>query len=575
LNAQLVNDWKVIEGAVAAKGADGALGDPAVQQVAARFRVLPGLSKPALGYSMVLDGERPAKDYRNRAELESLIAPAGRPLGGLDMQAIWGGNSMFGSADIKLDDVLLDGWFPHGNQSQLEAYVNKHYDEVMGRQEEYDLNRYYQHHDFRIAIGLNYLVSLAKAMGVTSNIEPVQSFPLGTNVVSLAEVAKIYQTFVSGKTYRFYQEGAPNQLNLIRRIEDRFGNTLFEPKRAEYQLVLPEFGLQMREILRRVITHGTGRRAMAELYLTLNPADPGKQPDPKKAAAAEKRIRIPAFGKTGTTNDYNNANFAGFLPYPVEKGAPLDPENSYVLAAYAGYDVNVQMRAGAINVTGAIGALPAWIGLAKAIIDKKKYADQLDQLDLSLISRQEWPLKADERATALTVDLPRGVVMGGNGGEGEAVATSDSSKEGESASDEFRPNSVQAVLHMPLEQGGAPLREFSPYKLEDQMKALALPTKPVAGGAWRRPAPRSPRKAATAPPPTPVPSPGTCATTTATAIAIPCLRATTTPRRWPPPPMGTGSIRAIRPLLLRFPRRRPRAISRARPQVPPPSRWTS
>ena len=102
---------------------------------------------------------------------------------------------------------------------------------------------------------------------------------------------------------------------------------------------------------------------------------------------------IPAAGKTGTTNDYNNANFAGFLPYPTAKGEPLDPENSYVLAAYSGYDVPRQMVRGAVKVSGAVGALPAWIGLAKEIIDKKKFVEMVDPLDLvrQTLSEHHYP----------------------------------------------------------------------------------------------------------------------------------------------------------------------------------------
>lgn len=465
LDTQLQADWAVVEATVASKGAEEAALDPGVLKVLERFRVLPGMNKPALGYVAVLDGERPVRDYKMRAEIETLAQPAGRQLNGLDVQAIWGG-SVFGSADLGLGDVLLDGWLPHGSFQSLAQYVEKHYEEIMSRQDEYDLPRYWQHHDFRIALGLNYLLNLARAMGVTSNIEPVLSFPLGTNVVTLAEVAKIYQTFVSGKTYRYYQEGPLNQINFIRRIEDRYGNTLFEPKRSEYQLVMPEFGLQMREILRRIVTHGTGRPANAELYVTLG--------DPAATDAKDqKRIRVPAFGKTGTTNDYINANFAGFMPYPAEKGDPLDPENSYVLAAYTGYDLNQPMKTGGLIVTGGVGALPAWIGLAKAIIEKKKFVDYVDPLDLDLIARQEWPLKQDNRATPVTVDMPRGVIMGGGGTEGEAVATTDVAKEGESRFDEYRANVVQTTIRMPLEGGGAPLRMFSPFKLDEDMKIPA------------------------------------------------------------------------------------------------------
>ena len=480
----LSQDWKTLAAAASSKGAEGVMSDPGLTKILDRFRVLPGLSKPGLGYAAVLDGERPDKDYKYSSDIEKLIAPPGRPLGGLDVQAIWGGNSLFGSADVNLGDVMLDGWLPYGQEQTLAQYVDKHYAEVMSRNEEFDLNRYFQHHDFRLAVGLNYLVSLARAMGVTSPMEPVLSFPLGTNVVTLAEVAKIYQTFVSGKTYRYYKEGPPNQLNFIRKIEDRYGNTIYEPKRAEYQLVQHEFGIQMREILRRVFTHGTGRSGRSELYVTLGGGDKNAKPDKYGKLPGEKRILIPAFGKTGTTNNYHNANFAGFLPYPTGKGQPLDPDNSYVLAAYTGFDLTKPMQRGAIRVTGAIGALPAWVGLAKAIIEKKHFIDQVDTLDLSVLAQSEWPVKAEAKATTLPVDLPRGVILGGVGaGGGDAGAsTTNVSKEGESRFDEFRASSVEAAVKLPL-NGGAPLRLFSPYRLEDQLKAGGL--KAAAGQPGR------------------------------------------------------------------------------------------
>ncbi len=466
LATQLAGEWQFVATMVDQKGAEQAFNDPAFQKVIRHFRVLPGLSKPGLGFVMDLDGEKPAGTYRHQAEIERLIQPAGRFLTAMDVQAIWGGNALFGSAGINLVDVQLDGWFSYGYQQALAQYVDKNYSEAMARTDEYDLPRYFQHHDFRIAVGLNYLVNLAKAMGVTSEIEPVQSFPLGTNVVTLSEVAKIYQTFVSGKTYRYYKEGPPNQINFIRKIVDRHGNVLFEPKPSEYQLVPPELGLQMREMLARVVTHGTGRRARSEIYMSLG--EPGSKD--------EKKIRIPVYGKTGTTNDYNNANFAGFMPYPTAKGQPLEPDNSYVLAAYTGYDLNKTMQNGAIKVSGAIGALPAWIGLAKEIIDKKKFKDFIDPLDLTMVQRQEWSVKKDPRASMVAVDMARGVVVGGKGGDQESVSLSDSSKAGESAFNEHKVNVVQASIQMPLDKGGVPLRVFSPYKADTNIK-MPVPTK--------------------------------------------------------------------------------------------------
>jgi hypothetical protein len=122
------------------------------------------------------------------------------------------------------------------------------------------------------------------------------------------------------------------------------------------------------------------------------------------------------------------------------------------------------MQNGAIKVSGAIGALPAWIGLGKEIIDKKKYADFIDLLDLGVIARQEWPIKRDSRASQVTVDMPRGVILGGGAGDEEAVAMSDSSREGESAFDEYRASIVQTTLSTPLQGAGVPFRMFSPYR---------------------------------------------------------------------------------------------------------------
>jgi membrane peptidoglycan carboxypeptidase len=490
LDAQLVNDWKIVQEAVDTKGAEAVMADVALRNVVDRFKVLAGSSKPALGYRTTLEGERPGKEWKGRGEVEQMLALSGRPLTELDVQAIWGG-SMFGSADISLSDVLLDGWLSHGQAGLLAQYLDKNYEQVMARQEDYSLVQYWQHHDFRIGLGLKYLVALARAMGTQSKIEPVLSFPLGANDVTVAEVAQIYQTFISGKTYKFYDEGAPNQINLIRRIEDRYGNVLFQPERKEHQLVPTEIALQMREILRRVVTHGTGRRAATELYLTMSPEE-AKDQKGKKVNLGDGRIRVPSFGKTGTTNDYTNAWFAGFVPYPTEKGAPLDPENSHVIVTYVGYDLNKKMQNGYLNISGAQGALPAWIGLAKDIIDQKKYSEQLDKLDLTIIANREWPLKHPERTMASRIDLPRGVMLD-RGNDADQIATTNIAKDGEAAFDEFRANVVQAAVRVPIDGSGQPLRGFSPFRLETKDKEkekgfnLQSPNTPEAREALQSP----------------------------------------------------------------------------------------
>lgn len=481
LTQKATEDWNTISERVSQVGAEAALNDANYAGPLSRFRVLSSGGKPALGYFSVLEGE----------ELESgepvPFAAKGRALNVIDIQAIWGNGSLFSpKANIALADVLLSGMMPLGYCARIQNSLEERYQSVMAVDETYDLVRYYHHHDFRIALGLNYLVSLTQAAGVFSKIEPVLSFPLGTNVVSVAEVAKIYQVFADGKTYRFYKDGPPNQLNFIRRIEDRFGNVLFEPERKEHQLTLPEYTMQMHQILRKVVTHGTGRRARGELYVAWNQG--------KGAGAKEMQIRIPAFGKTGTTNDYMTASFAGFIPYPTATNAPLDPTQSFVLATYVGYDLNRQMRRGGFKVGGALGALPAWTDLAKSIIDSPRYTSYLDKLDINILARQEWPLSFDAKSSAVKVDLARGLVLReADANDFEQFPTTNMQETGEIPINEFALDaSVSSVVRMPMDPQNPQqvvrlVSPFTPEPPEGEEATTSVPSLVEPGAAAKIP----------------------------------------------------------------------------------------
>ena len=471
-------EFETIAAKVQAKGADGALADPALREAWSHFRVLPTQGdKPALGFLPVLDGERPRVVTERFEYIDKLASIQGRNLNSLDVEAIWSNNM------VTKGEVRLNGTLPMSEFNRLEKGIEEHYQGVMSAATPYDLNRYFEHHDFRIALGLNYLVEMVKAMGVTSKIDPVQSFPLGTNDVTAAEVAKIYQTFVEGKIYRFYEKGPPNQINFIRRIKDRHGEVVFEPKRREATVAIPEYADQMHEILKRVVTHGTGKRARGELYLDMSqpvagaaPANASSSPAPGERG----KIRIQAFGKTGTTNDYTNAYFAGFFPIPPGKGMPMDFSHFHTIASYVGYDLNKMMRRGAIKVTGAVGALPTWIDYAKGMMDVMKYRDQVDELDLSIVKRGEWPIKYDPRTIGLSVDLVRGMVFTGADGGDEVFGTTNIEKTGESFESEFAiGSSVKVVVRVPGDGKGGVVRLYSPFNFKAELKDSAMPATPT------------------------------------------------------------------------------------------------
>ncbi len=488
-----IGEWDQIASLVKEKGAEEALRDPMFARVWPKFKVLPTQgSKPALGYLAVLDGELPANAREHYQYIERLATVQGRTLNALDVEAVWG-EGVVAKGDLRLNGTLTLSTF-----QQLQQAIEERYQSVMSSAVPYDLNRYYEHHDFRISLGLKYLVEMVKAMGVTSKVEAVQSFPLGTNDVTAGEVAKVYQTFVEGKIYRFYEKGPPNQINFIRRIEDRNGNIVFEPKRQEAVVALPEYSPQMHEILKRVVTHGTGKRARGELYVQMGDADAAGT-DPAKLKELERqRVRVPSFGKTGTTNDYTNAYYAGFFPVPTVKGAPLDFYSVYTIASYVGYDLNKMMRRGAIKVSGAVGALPTWIDYAKAMIEELNYKDYLDDLDINVVKRREWPMKYDEKLSlTMNADIARGVLLTNADGDQEVFETTDISRTGESYSNEFAiGNTVKAPVRVPGDGRGGVARYFSPFRFNhDLQDSKQVPLRDIVAGSQQTVLPESEQSA--------------------------------------------------------------------------------
>lgn len=411
LALQLGLDWDSISIKVEESGPEAVFLDPKLRQTISRFRVLSESGKgPSLSYDYILPEETFLVKPKNTSHPKNLLAIKGRQLNPLDVQAIWGGSAYLIQSDsVKIGDVKLNGYLPYKYFNRLKLNLEDQYENLKAKEDKYSLISYFNHHDFKIILGLKYLARLAKQLGVPRKIEPVLSFPLGTNEVSVADVAKIYQSFIDGKAYSYYKSGPVNQLNFIKRIEDRNGNILFKPERIEHQLMSSCISSQMAEILGKVVTHGTGRRANRELLVDL---DPNSENNKKSV-----KIKLPAFGKTGTTNDYTTAYFAGFVPLPVTSGERLNVKNSYAIASYVGYDLNQAMEKGPLKISGAHGALPVWIDFIKSMIKVKKYKDFVDQHDIKLLTQKKWPLIPDGCTQKVSVNLPRGTILGSASGK--------------------------------------------------------------------------------------------------------------------------------------------------------------
>ncbi len=280
--------------------------------------------------------------------------------------------------------VRLDNLLTVATVEMVAAAKDKEF-ERLSSLEPYSPEVLHSLNDFRILAGLQYLIGLCREFGVESALEPVLSFPLGSNVVSLYEIVRIYEGLTSGNVYTI--DGLQNAgLDLIARIETYDGEVVYTAKPVKRQVIDAQTTLAVNDILRNVVKFGTGRYAYKNIQL--HSRDPELESN-----LLQMGITVPVLGKTGTANRFSNAAFAGLVPGSYqgrENGVTL--HNGLVLAAYVGYDDNKPMARRTTHITGSSGALPVWTRVAGDYILNRDYGKALDLADLSFSGTKELPL---------------------------------------------------------------------------------------------------------------------------------------------------------------------------------------
>jgi 1A family penicillin-binding protein len=130
-------------------------------------------------------------------------------------------------------------------------------------------------------VGIPKTVEYAKNMGV-GDVPSVPSLALGSGEVTLASMTAAYAGFAN--------HGLVPKPVFIRRVEDLDGRVLYETEESSTRAISDITAYLMSTMMADVINAGTGTRAR-QLGFTL-----------------------PAAGKTGTTNGFNDAWFVGFTP---------------------------------------------------------------------------------------------------------------------------------------------------------------------------------------------------------------------------------------------------------------------
>ena len=130
-------------------------------------------------------------------------------------------------------------------------------------------------------VGIERAVSYAKNMGV-GTVPNVPSLALGSGEVTLASMTAAYAAFANG--------GIVREPVFIKRVEDAGGTILFESDARAHRAISETTAFLMAAMLADVIDAGTANRARSMGF------------------------RLPAAGKTGTTNEFVDAWFVGFTP---------------------------------------------------------------------------------------------------------------------------------------------------------------------------------------------------------------------------------------------------------------------
>jgi len=167
------------------------------------------------------------------------------------------------------------------------------------------------------ALGLGEVEETLKTVGISAILPRNLSVALGTIGVSPWELTRAYTVFPN--------QGALVQPHLVAVIYDREGREIYRAHPRSRRILSRETAYVMTFFLKEVVREGTGRCARV--------------------------LGVPAAGKTGTTDSYQDAWFVGFTP-------------RYTCGVWVGYDTPRTL--GRLE-TGGRAACPIWVEVMRGI----------------------------------------------------------------------------------------------------------------------------------------------------------------------------------------------------------------
>ncbi len=167
------------------------------------------------------------------------------------------------------------------------------------------------------AMGDDKVIDFARKIGIDEEMPHNLTIALGSVSVTPMELASGYSVFAAG--------GVKMKPVIVKYIADSRGRILESNESQGEQVISPETAFLITSMMEDVVNYGTGWRAKA--------------------------LGIPVAGKTGTTNDYRDAWFVGYVP-------------DLIAAVWVGFD---DMRPLGYQETGARAASPIWTNFMKSV----------------------------------------------------------------------------------------------------------------------------------------------------------------------------------------------------------------
>jgi penicillin-binding protein 1B len=173
-------------------------------------------------------------------------------------------------------------------------------------------------------VGLDRVLDMAKRLGF-GDLPPYPSIVLGGIEVTPMQIAAAYSIIAD------YGMKVPPYA--ITAVVDESGKVIEGHELKAEQVLSPDLAFMMQFMLEQVVNHGTGYGARLMGF------------------------KIPAAGKTGTTNDEKDAWFVGFTP-------------NLLTVVWTGFDSKEDL-----NLTGAQASLPAWTMFMKVATASRPVLD--------------------------------------------------------------------------------------------------------------------------------------------------------------------------------------------------------